>query len=102
MNFHPTQIVYVYYRTESYLEKARTTGTQELNSKLDELHKAANEAVFASSSSSTSYSSGIRGSASFHTNSKSIPPPKPPLTGISGFLSAFRKEVFKDLGLPGK
>ena len=82
-------------RTESYIEKARTTGTHEINAKIDELHKAANEAVFSSSS-------GIRGSASYHTvsegHSKSVPP-KPPLTGISGFLSAFRKEVMKDLGL---
>jgi hypothetical protein len=91
--------IYIYsrlwaYRTESYIENVRNTGAKEINQKLDELHKAANETVFSSS--------GIRGTASYHTvtdsHAKSLPP-KPPLTGVAGFFSAFRKEIMKDMGL---
>lgn len=76
-------------RTESHLQNLKQGGRDKLNSHLDELHKAATEAAF--SSTSTLKSSGTRG---MHTNG----PPIPPKQGFSGFISAFGKEIRKDLG----
>lgn len=77
-------------RTESHLQNLKQGGRDKLNSQLDELHKAASEAAFSSTSSSKS--SGSRG---MHTNGG---PPIPPKQGFAGFISAFGKEIRKDLG----
>lgn len=78
-------------RTESHLQNLKQGGRDTLHSHLDELHKAATEAAFSSSTASKS-SSGAR---SMHTNGG---PPIPPKQGFAGFVGAFVKEVRKDFG----
>jgi hypothetical protein len=79
-------------RTDYHLRSFKEGGVEHLNSKLDELHKAATEAAF-SANSARSKSTSSR--TAYHTSG----PPVPPKGGFMGFLEAFGKEVKKDLGL---
>jgi len=62
-----------------------------LNSKLDEIHKAASQHAYGSSESVT----GGGGDGSVNK----VGPPQKPLGGFAGFVSAFGKEIGKDLGI---
>lgn len=68
-------------------------GAEKLNTTLDEVHKAATEAAY-KSESTTARGAGSSGGGSKH---RSIP--QPPLRGFAGFISAFGKEIRKDLGM---
>mmetsp|Transcript_29485 Transcript_29485/g.45007 ORF Transcript_29485/g.45007 Transcript_29485/m.45007 type:complete len:109 (+) Transcript_29485:90-416(+) len=74
-------------RTDHHLRKVREGGKDSMNAQLDELHKAAQEAVFTSRANTSSGSSTSKG------------PPIPPRTGFSGFVEAFGNEVKKDIGM---
>ena len=75
-------------RTHVSIQEFKKDGAENLNSKLDAIHKAANDAAYYSTST------GSRGSSNQY-----VKPPEPPLTGVAGFVSAFAKEVRKDLGI---
>lgn len=75
-------------RTDSRIQHFKKNSNEQMNSKLDELHKSASQSTFSSSNTSANIESKKN-----HRNS----PPKRPLTGIPGFLSAFSKEIIKDL-----
>jgi len=76
-------------RTDSHLRNAKEGGAEHFNSKIDELHKAATEAAYSTISEATS------AKTAYHTSK----PPVPPKGGFPGFISAFGKEVRKDIGL---
>lgn len=76
-------------RTDAQLRNIREGGVESLNSKIDEIHKAATEAAY-----STSVKSSFSKST-YHTSG----PPIPPKGGLSGFVEAFGKEIRKDLGI---
>lgn len=78
-------------RTDAHLSEMKKGGTESLNSKLDDLHKAATEAAYSTAEAAKSNSS----KTSYHTSG----PPTPPTGGFAGFVSAFGKEVKKDLGI---
>jgi hypothetical protein len=79
-------------RTDAHLRNLKEGGANTVNSKLDELHKAATEAAY-STASSAAKSSSSKGT--YHTTG----PPIPPKTGFAGFREAFAKEIKKDLGI---
>lgn len=72
-------------KTHNRIQEFKGKGQETLNSTLDEVHKAASEAAHSAPSSADVAST--KG------------PPSPPDRGLSGFLSAFIKEVNKDLGI---
>ena len=74
-------------RTHNTIEDIKGKGAQSLNSAFDEAQKAATDTAFKSTSRSSSSAAGTGGR------------PQPPLRGFAGFMSAFAKEVKKDLGL---
>ena len=76
-------------RTDAHLRNLKEGGAENLNSKLDELHKAATEAAYSTSASASS------SSKAYHTSG----PPIPPKGGFAGFVEAFGKEIRKDLGI---
>ena len=76
-------------RTDAQLRNLKEGGSDSVNSKLDEFHKAATQAAYSTSTKSSSAKGGI------HTSG----PPIPPNSGFAGFLEAFGKEVKKDLGI---
>eukprot|EP00586_Coscinodiscus_wailesii_P013902 CAMPEP_0172498134 /NCGR_PEP_ID=MMETSP1066-20121228/109759_1 /TAXON_ID=671091 /ORGANISM="Coscinodiscus wailesii, Strain CCMP2513" /LENGTH=111 /DNA_ID=CAMNT_0013271289 /DNA_START=79 /DNA_END=414 /DNA_ORIENTATION=+ len=76
-------------KTDKHLTQFKKGGAESINSTLDELHKTATKQAF-----STSSSAAARASSSGVTRE-----PQPPLRGVAGFMSAFGKEVRKDLGL---
>ena len=78
-------------RTDAHLSEIKKGGVENLNSKLDELHKAATEAAYSTAEAAKNTSS----KSSYHTSG----PPTPPTGGFAGFVSAFGKEVKKDLGM---
>ncbi|GFH51435.1 hypothetical protein CTEN210_07911 [Chaetoceros tenuissimus] len=78
-------------RTDSHLSEMKKGGVESLNSKLDDLHKAATEAAYSTAEAAKNSSS----KSSYHTSG----PPTPPKGGFPGFVSAFGKEVKKDLGI---
>lgn len=80
-------------RTDHHLRGFKEGGVEHLNSKLDELHKAATEAAFSTNSAATKSTSTSR--TAYHASG----PPVPPKGGFQGFLEAFGKEVKKDLGI---
>jgi len=69
----------------------KANGNTTINQTLDEIHKTATEAAY--STATNAASGGARRAASG--------PPQPPLTGMPGFIDAFKKEIRKDLGLGG-
>ncbi len=69
----------------------RQGGEESINARLDEFHKAAQEAAY---SSSTKFSE-----AASKASSKMSGPPIPPKRGFPGFISALGKEIKKDLGI---
>mmetsp|Transcript_1423 Transcript_1423/g.2601 ORF Transcript_1423/g.2601 Transcript_1423/m.2601 type:complete len:114 (+) Transcript_1423:277-618(+) len=79
-------------RTDHHIRSFKEGGAEHLNSKLDELHKAATEAAFSASSSGTKSTSSR---TAYHASG----PPVSPKGGFLGFIEAFGKEVKKDLGL---
>jgi hypothetical protein len=78
-------------RTDTHLRSVKDGGTDHINTKIDELHKAATEAAY-----STMKEASKSGSAktAYHTSSG---PPIPPKRGFPGFIAAFGKEIKKDL-----
>mmetsp|Transcript_25500 Transcript_25500/g.36552 ORF Transcript_25500/g.36552 Transcript_25500/m.36552 type:complete len:120 (+) Transcript_25500:306-665(+) len=72
-------------KTHIHIQDAKKVGTETLESHLDQLHKATQQATAQYSTSA------------FPPKNKG--PPIPPLRGFSGFLAAFAKEVRQDLGL---
>jgi hypothetical protein len=76
-------------RTDSHLRNAKEGGAEHFNLKIDELHKAATEAAY----STTSKAANTK--TAYHTTK----PPVPPKSGFPSFISAFWKEVRKDIGL---
>jgi len=79
----------VFSRAISKFFFLKDKGNGSLNSKLDELHKAATEAAFSTSTNSTA------SKGSYHTSG----PPIPSTVGFAGFVEAFGKEIKKDLGM---
>jgi hypothetical protein len=70
-------------RTDASLKEAHKTGSETLNSAFEQF--AGGQQV--SGTSTAAASSGLKG------------PPQKPLTGFPGFVSAFFKEIRKDLGM---
>jgi len=77
-------------KTHIHIQDAKKVGTETLESHLDQLHKATQQATAQYSTSA------------FQPKSNPLGPPIPPLRGFSGFLAAFAKEVRQDLGLLSK
>eukprot|EP00814_Leptocylindrus_danicus_P022619 CAMPEP_0116042232 /NCGR_PEP_ID=MMETSP0321-20121206/25555_1 /TAXON_ID=163516 /ORGANISM="Leptocylindrus danicus var. danicus, Strain B650" /LENGTH=107 /DNA_ID=CAMNT_0003522645 /DNA_START=142 /DNA_END=465 /DNA_ORIENTATION=+ len=75
-------------RTHNTIQDMKKGGIENINSKLDDVHKAASEAAYYSTS--TKSKAATKG------------PPTPPQSGFAGFVSAFGKEIRKDLGIGGK
>jgi hypothetical protein len=73
-------------RTDKSLQDLHKTSTETLSTAVNEF---ASQQV---RSTSTSAGSGCAGAAAARAG-----PPQPPLTGFAGFVSAFTKEVRKDL-----
>ena len=66
-----------------------------MNETLDELHKTATETVYKAQAESRA--SGYGGGAS--GGGMGTGPSVPPSSGFAGFVSAFGKEIKKDLGI---
>lgn len=73
-------------RTHDTIQGFKKEGAESINSRLDSVHKAAQSAMHDSFSKPNS------------SGSQAARPPEPPLTGVAGFISAFAKEVRKDIG----
>ncbi len=69
-------------------------GQDGINARLDELHKAAQEAAY---SSSTKFNEAASKASSKMKNMNG--PPIPPKKGFTGFISALGKEIKKDMGI---
>ena len=78
-------------RTDAHIRNLKQTSNEQINSKLDELHKAASRSAYSSGSASKAGGNATSGGSSG--------PPKEPLSGFAGFIAAFGKEIRKDLGL---
>mmetsp|Transcript_13194 Transcript_13194/g.28969 ORF Transcript_13194/g.28969 Transcript_13194/m.28969 type:complete len:101 (-) Transcript_13194:1836-2138(-) len=65
-------------KSDHHMRQFQKTGEEAVNKTLDELNK-----------------NGVSGAAASGFSG----PPQPPLTGVPGFVSAFFKEIGKDLGL---
>ena len=78
-------------RTDSHLRNVKEGGVDSINSKIDELHKAATQAAYSSQ--------GFQGESAKIAYHTSAGPPAPPKGGFPGFLEAFGKEIKKDIGL---
>ena len=78
-------------RTDAHLRNVKEGGAEHINSKIDELHKAATEAAYSTISEASTSTSA---KTAYHTSG----PPAPPKRGFPGFMSAFGKEIKKDLG----
>ena len=74
-------------RTHNTYHDMKKGGLENINSKLDDVHKAASEAAYYSTTTQKGSKKG---------------PPIPPPSGFAGFVSTFGKEIRKDLGLRGK
>mmetsp|Transcript_39449 Transcript_39449/g.57956 ORF Transcript_39449/g.57956 Transcript_39449/m.57956 type:complete len:107 (-) Transcript_39449:491-811(-) len=71
-------------RTDTHIQTAKKSGQETLDSTLDGLHKATTKAA-----------SSLGGTTAAAKNGG---PPQPPLRGFLGFISAFGKEIRRDLG----
>lgn len=85
-------------RTDARLRSMKDASNDSINSKLDEIHKAASEQAYSSSSSSGAAGRKGGGSGSGGGASK-MEMPRAPEGGLAGFLSALGKEIGGDLGL---
>lgn len=74
-------------RTDQTLKELKKTGSEHINTAFEEAVKQ--QVRHASSSSATSAGTATTAGG----------PPTPPLRGIPGFMSAFFKEIRKDLGV---
>lgn len=66
-------------RTQSNLDEAKKAGTEYMSKSIEQLEKMTAEEIAAANAAAG--------------------PPQPPLRGVPGFLSAFGKEVRKDVGM---
>lgn len=82
-------------RTEHHVQQYKQKGQHHVNETLDELHKTATETMYKAQAESraSGYDSGTS------VGGKGAGPPVPPLSGFAGFVSAFGKEIKKDLGI---
>jgi hypothetical protein len=85
-------------RTDAQLRSIKNQGEEGLNSKLDELHKAANKAAF-SEQNSFHNATGARAAGSSSGGYHTSGPPVPPKQGFGGFVEALGKVIGKDLGI---
>ena len=82
--------------TDKHVQKFKKDGVEQLNSQFDELHKQATKAAYSTTSSSATSAGGSGGGKGV------LQPPKKPMEGIPGFISALGKVIRRDLGLDKK
>lgn len=84
-------------RTDHHVQQYKQKGQQHVNEALDDLHKTATESMYKAQAEARA--SGYAGSGAGGSKaSAAAGPPTPPLRGFGGFISAFGKEIKKDLG----
>ena len=83
-------------RTDHHVQQYKQKGQQHVNEALDDLHKTATETMYKAQAEARA--SGYAGSGG-KASAAAAGPPTPPLRGFGGFVSAFGKEIKKDLGL---
>ena len=81
-------------RTDHHVQQYKQKGQQHVNEALDDLHKTATETMYKAQAEARA--SGYAGSSS--GSKAAAGPPTPPARGFGGFVSAFGKEIKKDLG----
>ena len=81
-------------RTDHHVQQYKQKGQQHVNEALDDLHKTATETMYKAQAEARA--SGYAGSSS--GSKAAVGPPTPPARGFGGFVSAFGKEIKKDLG----
>ena len=88
-------------RTDHHVQQYKQKGQQHVNETLDELHKTATETMYKAQAEAqaSGYVGGSSTAAAGGRGRGGGAPPIPPLRGFSGFVSAFGKEIKKDLGL---
>ena len=84
-------------RTDHHVQQYKQKGQQHVNEALDDLHKTATETMYKAQAEARA--SGYAGSGGKASAAAAAGPPTPPLRGFGGFVSAFGKEIKKDLGL---
>ena len=83
-------------RTDHHVQQYKKKGQEHVNEALDDLHKTATETMYKAQAEARA--SGYAGSSSGSKASAAAGPPTPPARGFGGFISAFGKEIKKDLG----
>jgi hypothetical protein len=78
--------------TDRHIQKFKKDGVEQLNSKVDELHKEITKAAYSTSTKS----SGSGGGGSV------LQPPQKPMEGIPGFFNALGRVIRRDLGIDKK